>query len=150
METSMNTLQIKNEKDFTLPVRAFASDAGLDLSSKEAVFLKPNERTLVKTGVKVRIPEGYVGLLVPRSSLSKDEIILTNSVGIIDSTYRGEILASLKYVGTEEGKVITAGQRIVQLLIVPIALPTVEVVDEDDETWNATDRGIGGFGSTGK
>jgi dUTP pyrophosphatase len=116
------------------------------------------QRTLVKTGVSVRIPAGYVGLLVPRSSLSKKNIILTNSCGIIDADYRGELLISLMYVNKacEEGygpvghSHIEAGERIAQLLIVPIALPEPIKYTGNDDDWTNTARGTGGFGSTGK
>jgi dUTP pyrophosphatase len=127
------------------PVRANPSDAGADLVSKDRVLLYKKERTLVKTGVKIQIPVGYVGLLFPRSSLSKQDIIMTNSVGVIDSDYRGEIMASLMYMGIEDGEWLQAGQRIVQLVVVPIILPRFKLV----ETLDTTTRGEGGFGSTG-
>lgn len=139
------------------PLRAHPTDAGLDLAAREEVLLDVRKRVLVSTGVQVRIPKGYVGLLVPRSSLSKNNIILTNSCGVIDSDYRGELLVSLMYlgnpetgIGIEDHRHISRGERIAQLLVVPIALPEVKVVYEDDEDWNNTERGTGGFGSTGK
>lgn len=135
-----------------LPVRAHPTDAGLDLASLEAVDLRFNLRKLVRTGLSVRIPTGYVGLLVPRSSLSKKGIMLTNSCGIIDADYRGELLVSLicnfGAAGTEAR--IEAGERIAQLLIVPIALPDPIKYTGNDDDWTNTTRGTGGFGSTGK
>ncbi len=132
------------------PVRANPTDAGLDLKSAYDVTLTKGVRTLVGTGVHVKIPVNHVGLLVARSSLSKKNIILTNSVGVIDSDYRGEILASLMYLGGifEAGDwiALTRGERIVQLLVVPIALPTPVYGEQD---WFDTERGVGGFGSTG-
>jgi dUTP pyrophosphatase len=125
-------------------LRANPSDAGADLVAKEQVELFAGNRTLVKTGVKVEIPVGHMGLLVPRSSLSKLHIIMTNSVGIIDSDYRGEIMASLMYNGTDS-IIIEKGTRIVQLVVVPIILPRFKLV----ETLDTTARGEGGFGSTG-
>lgn len=127
------------------PVRAYESDAGADLIAKEDVLLVNNTRYLVPTGVKVAIPNGFVGLLFPRSSLSKKAITMTNSVGVIDSSYRGEILASLIYTGSMDQIWIEKGTRIVQLVVVPIILPKFQAVKELDETA----RGIGGFGSTG-
>jgi dUTP pyrophosphatase len=124
-------------------------DAGLDLRSKQSVTLARNNRVLVGTGVQARIPEGYVGLLVPRSSLSKKHVVMLNSVGIIDSGYRGELKACLSYTGYQDWVTIDKDERIVQLLVVPIALPNVLVRYEDDEKWNDTARGVGGFGSTG-
>jgi dUTP pyrophosphatase len=140
-------IKIKVTKYGSAPVRAHATDAGADLVSKENILLTRNVRTLVPTGVHVEIPPGYVGLLFPRSSLSKRKIVMTNSVGVIDSDYRGEIMASLMYLG-ELNKVqiqIDAGERIVQLVIVPIVLAKFIEVDELDNTA----RGSGGFGSTG-
>jgi dUTP pyrophosphatase len=127
------------------PTRANPSDAGADLVSKDRILLYKGERELVKTGVRVEIPIGHVGLLFPRSSLSKKDIIMTNSVGVIDSDYRGEIMASLMYIGNESGMYIHKGDRIVQLVVIPIVLPIFKLVDNLTETT----RGEGGFGSTG-
>lgn len=148
-------VQIQTKGSY-FPVRAHATDAGADLISTEDVELLAGIRYLVKTGVSVKIPNGYVGLLVPRSSLSKRNILMTNSIGIIDSDYRGEIMASLLYRGVRSddfvarGEVdkirIDAGERIVQLLIVPIVL--AEFIPFEGE-WDDTERGSGGFGSTG-
>jgi len=146
----VNELQVRLERSELEPTRANPTDAGLDLRSKNTVHLEVGKRTLVGTGVQAKIPTGYVGLLVPRSSLSKRDIAMTNSVGIIDSDYRGEIMASLVYWGTEATGTIEQNERIVQLVVVPIALPDVLVRRQDDETWNDTQRGVGGFGSTGK
>lgn len=133
------------------PVRANPTDAGLDLKSAYDVTLTKGVRTLVGTGVHVKIPVNHVGLLVARSSLFKKNIILTNSVGVIDSDYRGEILASLMYLGNNETLnndwvALNRGERIVQLLVLPIALPTPVYGEQD---WFDTERGVGGFGSTG-
>lgn len=134
-----------------MPIRANPTDAGLDLKSRVTVKLNCTERTLVPTGVYVAIPEGYVGLLVPRSSLSKNGVMLANSVGVIDSDYRGEIMAALISHNNDD-PVINEGDRIVQLLILPIALPRPFVVDGMSvDAWaKTTGRGIGGFGSTGQ
>jgi dUTP pyrophosphatase len=133
------------------PIRANPTDAGLDLKSAYDVTLTKGVRTLVGTGVHAKIPHNHVGFLFARSSLSKKNIILTNSVGVIDSDYRGEILASLMYLGSNETLssdwiTLTRGERIVQLVVVPIALP-VPVYGEQD--WFDTERGENGFGSTG-
>ena len=86
----------KAERPGLMPRRANSTDAGLDLKAKEDYLLLPFQRVLVGTGVSVKIPVGHFGMLVPRSSLSKNNIILTNSVGIIDADYRGEIMATFK------------------------------------------------------
>jgi dUTP pyrophosphatase len=146
-------MQIKLEHPACLPTRSNPTDAGLDLRCKQTTTLQMGKRTLVATGVSVKIPVNHVGLLFPRSSLSKQGITMTNSVGVIDSDYRGEILASLVFNGVPGSlseTEIPAGERIVQLVVVPILLPELEVGDWSDELWNDTQRGTGGFGSTGK
>lgn len=133
------------EDEEYLPVRAKVGDAGADLKLKEDVFLLPNRKMRVGTGVKVEIPPGYVGLVVPRSSSGKLDIRLANTVGVIDSGYRGEIMVFLKYTGDDiyEGE---AGDRIAQLIIVPFVCATYTAVSELSDT----DRGDGGFGHTGQ
>jgi len=139
-------IYIQLENPNNIPFRANPSDAGADLCAKEDTYLLKNTRTLVKTGVRIEIPVGYVGLLVPRSSLSKHNIIMTNSVGVIDASYRGEIMASLMYIGELPEYTIYKDERIVQLLIMPIILPGFIPISKLSET----PRGAGGFGSTGK
>lgn len=144
-------IKTKLEHPACMPVRANPTDAGLDLRTKITTTLQMGVRTLVGTGVSVKVPRGYVGLLFPRSSLSKQGIVMTNSVGVIDSDYRGEIMASLQFngiVGNCNELEIPAGERIVQLVIVPILSVVPDVVGDED--WFDTQRGAGGFGSTGK
>lgn len=144
-------LDIRLAEEASLPVRMHDTDAGLDLCAVEQTTINRSEIKLVDTGVSVAIPPGMVGLLVPRSSLSKQKLFMSNSIGVIDSTYRGNIKASLLYKGTEKSITINKGERIVQLLVVPIALPFVNVIECSREEWeSSTDRGVGGFGSTGK
>ena len=144
-------LEVRLERSELEPTRANPTDAGLDLRAKQDYTLPLSQRVLVDTGVQVKIPQGYVGLLVPRSSLSKQGIEMVNSIGIIDSDYRGNILAALMFKGNapEMSATINALDRIVQLVIVPCALPQPLVRYVDDETWQDTSRGTGGFGSTG-
>lgn len=127
------------------PKRAHATDAGADLMCSNSIYLPQGERTLVPTGVSVEIPSGYVGLLIPRSSLSKEGITMTNSIGVIDAEYRGEIFASLMYNGEFVEKYLAKFTKIVQLVIMPIALPKFNKTEELSKTI----RGSGGFGSTG-
>jgi len=144
---------IKLEHESCMPTRSNPTDAGLDLRCKLTTTLQYGVRTLVPTGVSEKIPIGQVGLLFPRISLSKQGITMTNSVGVIDSDYRGEIMASLMFNGAPGNcneTYLPGGERIVQLVVVPISLPDVTVVDWPDEEWNDTQRGTGGFGSTGK
>lgn len=151
--TQMNDyLYCKCERPELLPFRANPTDAGLDLKSKQLVRLQANSRTMVGTGVSVRIPPGSVGLLFARSSLSKKGIILANGVGVIDSDYRGEIMAPLIYIPIDKDhgvyQEINRDERIVQLVIMPISLP--KPVQYTGKDWVDTARGEGGFGSTGK
>lgn len=128
------------------PRRATPGSAGLDLSAAEDVVLPVGARKLVPTGVCVAIPEGHVGLLASRSGWGlKYGITLANSVGVIDADYRGEVGAVLINHGNQP-IAITQGDRIAQLLLVPVAMPQVTVVDNLDHTT----RGTGGFGHTGR
>ena len=142
----MNTLPARlTHPHAELPTRAHPTDAGLDLAASETTHIAPGVVTLVPTGIVVAIPEGHVGILAARSSLAvKKAMTLANGVGIIDSDYRGEIkVPVIPLDGCHN--LIQAGQKIAQLIILPIALPTVEVVSELPESV----RGLGGFGSTG-
>ena len=142
----MNTLPVRfMHPHAEVPTRAHPTDAGLDLTAAETTHVAPRVVTLVPTGIAVAIPEGHVGLLAARSSLaSKKAMTLANGVGIIDSDYRGEIkIPIIPLDGCHN--LIQAGQKIAQLIIMPIALPTVEVVADLDETT----RNTGSFGSTG-
>ena len=142
----MNTLPARlTHPHAEVPTRAHPTDAGLDLAACETTHIAPGVVTLVPTGVAVAIPEGHVGILAARSSLAvKKAMTLANGVGIIDSDYRGEIkIPIIPLDGCHN--LIQAGQKIAQLIIMPIATPTVEVVSELPESA----RGLGGFGSTG-
>ena len=142
----MNTLPVRFTRPHAeLPTRAHPTDAGLDLYAAETVQVAPRVVTLVPTGIAVAIPEGHVGLLAARSSLAvKKSMTLANGIGVIDSDYRGEIkIPIIPLDGCHN--LIQAGQKIAQLIILPIALPTVEVVAELPDS----ERGHGAFGSTG-
>lgn len=131
----------------TLPTRAHEGDAGLDLYSCEAAHIGPGERWSVGTGVAVEIPEGHAGLVLPRSGLArKHGIALVNSPGLIDSGYRGEVRVLLLNTDPADTFKVAPGDRIAQLVIVPIALAEpVEV-----EALAESARGDGGFGSSGR
>jgi len=128
------------------PARGTPGAAGLDLYSDEKVLLLSGNVTMVRTGIAVEIPEGYVGLVFVRSSLGKAGVALANSVGVIDSDYRGEILLAMVYTSSFGGQYIREGDRIAQLVVIPAPLFELQEVDELSET----KRGEGGFGSTGK
>jgi dUTP pyrophosphatase len=131
----------------TLPVRAYEHDAGLDLHALEAVELAPGERASVRTGIAVEIPEGQAGLVLPRSGLAAQHgIALVNAPGLIDAGYRGELRVLLLNTDRNERCAIAAGDRIAQLVLVRVETPPVEEVAE----LGASERGAGGFGSSGR
>jgi dUTP pyrophosphatase len=128
-----------------VPVRAYAGDAGLDLSSCERVELGPGERALVPTGLAVAIPDGYAGYVQPRSGLAaKHGISIVNTPGLVDSGYRGELLVNLLNTDTRERFVVEPGMRIAQLVI--LELPEIELVEVDELP--ESERGVRGFGSS--
>ena len=127
------------------PTRGTAGAAGLDLYAEEDTLVSSGASVLIGTGIAVEIPEGYVGLVFIRSGLSKAGVGLTNSVGVIDSDYRGEIKLSMIYVAGNGGHYIRARDRVAQLVVVPA--PTFELTEVD--ALMPTERGAGGFGSTG-
>jgi dUTP pyrophosphatase len=143
-------LKIRLKDKTLMPTRANPTDAGLDLRAAVSKLLPSATPTLIDTGVSVQIPPGHVGLVFSRSGLAKHGVTLSNSVGVIDSDYRGNIMVSLICNVEHEREIfINRGDRIAQLVVVPIVLPQIQVVDEDDEEWLNTARGTGGFGSTG-
>ena len=131
--------------DAVVPERAYAGDAGLDLSTCERVELLPGERTVAPTGLAVAIPEGYAGFVQPRSGLAaRNGITVVNSPGLIDSGYRGEIRIVLLNTDRERTFVAEAGDRIAQLVVLPVPELGVREVEE----LPATERGVRGFGSS--
>lgn len=127
-----------------LPVRAHEHDAGADLRASEYHSIGSGQFATVPTGVRVSIPEGCFGLLAARSSLCKRGLLMANGVGIIDAGFTGEIKVPLFNAGNTPSNVL-AGERIAQLVVIPCELPTFKMVDELGDT----ERGEGGFGSTG-
>ena len=137
---------MKTFSDAHLPTYARDGDAGADLYSLHAVNIMPGEYKLVSTGIAMAIPQGYVGLIHPRSGLAaKHGITVLNAPGTIDAGYRGEIKVLLINHGKEVYNIERA-ERIAQLVIQKVENVFFEPVDELD----ATERGIGGFGSSGK
>jgi len=126
-----------------LPQRAHPSDAGADLFALDAHEIYPDEQKLVDTGVAVKIPRGFAGFIYNRSSQGKKGITIPHSVGVIDSDYRGNLKVLLKNIGEDPYK-IEPGDRIAQLVVQRVELPTFR------DAWNDTQRGTGGFGSTGQ
>ena len=129
------------------PAHAHPGDAGYDLHAAEAAVLMPGERASVGTGIAVAIPDGCAGLVLPRSGLAaRHGIALVNAPGLIDSGYRGEVRVLLLNTDRSEPFEVAVGDRIAQLLLVRFETGAAEEVEELD----ATARGGGGFGSTGR
>lgn len=129
-------------KDGIIPTRAHPTDAGMDLYTPIDVYLPANEEIIVDTLVAMEIPEGYVGLITSKSGLMSKGI---TSRGTVDSSYRGHIRAVLFNHG-KNGYWFKRGDKITQMVLLPIITPELEIVTE----LSATERGEGGFGSTGK
>jgi dUTP pyrophosphatase len=128
------------------PVYAHPGDAGADLVAAEAVRLEPGARALVGTGVRIALPDGYVGFVVPRSGLAaKHGITIVNAPGTVDAGYRGELKVALLNTDAAEHYDVAVGDRIAQLIVMPVPrarfIPVTELPDSV--------RGAGGFGSTG-
>ncbi len=129
----------------TIPERAYAGDAGLDLAACERVELGPGERATVGTGLAVAIPEGHAGFVQPRSGLAaRHGITIVNSPGLIDAGYRGELRVVLLNTDSRERFTVEPGMRIAQLVVV--ALPELELLEVDELP--ASERGVRGFGSS--
>lgn len=143
----MTTIKfVRLHPDAVIPSYAHPGDAGADLCSIEAVSIAPGERALVKTGLAMQIPDGFVGLVHPRSGLAiKQGLTVINSPGTIDAGYRGEIMVGLVNLDPRNVIELPAGSRIAQLLIQRVERAEFVVVDELDESV----RQAGGFGSTG-
>ena len=134
--------------DPELPAPAYAKpgDAGADLRSRIDFELEPGERALVPTGVAIALPEGYVGLVHPRSGLAtKNGITIVNAPGTVDSGYRGELMVTLLNTDKTKSFHVQRGDRIAQRIIQKYEHATFTVVDELDQT----ERGASGFGSSG-
>ena len=133
-------------EDARLPGQAYDADAGLDLASCERVEIPPGGRAVVGTGIAVAIPEGYAGLVVPRSGLAaRHGLGKVNAPGLIDPGYRGEVKVILLNTDRAATFVVEPGMRIAQLVIVE--LPSVELVEVEELPPSA--RGEGGLGSSG-
>ena len=134
------------DEDVELPSYAYEGDDGLDLRSAEDVVLKPFERRLVSTGLAIAIPDGYAGFVQPRSGLAlREGLSMANTPGLIDAHYRGELKVCAINLDPEREIHITKGERIAQLVIQKVPRVSLMEVDSLDET----DRGVGGFGSSG-
>jgi len=133
------------DRDAVIPKYSKIGDAGLDLV---ATNIKENTTFQITygLGIALEIPEGFVGLVFPRSSIRNTELTLSNSVGVVDSGYRGELQATFNKLNGLDSISYNVGDRVCQILIIPY--PQIEFVEVED--LSNTERGEGGFGSTGK
>ena len=139
----MSTFQVKlNYEDAQEPARGSDEAAGYDLYSYENQTITPNKIKLIDTGISIRVPEGTYGRIAPRSSVSKKGILI--NAGVIDRDYRGPVKVMVHNLSNND-YVINKNDRIAQLILEQIKTPPVELVEELDDT----ERGDGGFGSTG-
>ncbi len=144
---NLDVLIVRLDPDLPLPRYAHPGDAGFDLCARVDVTLGPGERVAVPTGIALALPAGYAGLVTPRSGLARDwGVGMVNAPGVIDAGYRGELKVLLVNHDGHTTVRLTRGDRIGQLLILP--LPRVRFVEV--ETLPGSDRGTGGFGSSGR
>lgn len=145
-EVSNDLMFTKLNDDAVEPIKATPGSAGFDLCANKDVTIEPNKTVMVGTGISVEIPVGYFGGLFARSGLAtKRGIRLANSVGVIDSDYRGEVIVAL-HNDSDIEQTISNGERIAQLIIIPY----LNCSAKQANTLSETERGSNGFGSTGK
>lgn len=139
---------VRLDPGLPLPGYAKPGDAGLDLRAREGVVVKAaGGRAIVPCGIRIAIPEGYAGFVLPRSGLARDHgITCLNTPGLVDSGYRGEIMVLLVNTDPSEDFTVERGERIAQLVIQRYEHVDFEVVDDLDDS----ERGHGGFGHTGR
>ena len=142
----MNTLKFFCYAPELRPKVATYGSAGLDLRADKWTTIEKGQQVQIATGVVAEIPEGYVGLLIPRSSLGVKGLKLVNTIGVIDSDYRGEIMAIVENT-SDIPLDIDRGERFVQLVVVPC--PYMKVEEVELGSLSDTERGDGSFGSTG-
>ena len=135
----------KLHPDAVIPTYAKSGDAGMDFVATKVISEETYSITY-GTDIAMEIPEGFVGLVFPRSSIRKYELNLSNSVGVIDSGYRGELQATFRKTHGDSSEMYNVGDKIFQMIIIPYPQIQFEETDELSDT----ERGEGGFGSSGK
>ena len=145
--TAVNVSIKRLDPSVELPRYAYEGDAGLDLRANESADIPPHGRVLIPTGLAIAIPDGYAGFVQPRSGMAlKRGLSIANTPGLIDAHYRGELKVIAVNLDPRETVHIERGERIAQLVIQQV--PTVHLVEVDE--LDKTDRGAGGFGSSGE
>ena len=144
-----STLKVKKLNDLaTIPTRGSSDAAGFDLyaATNYDIWIEPHATVKVDIGIAIELPLGTFGAIFARSGLAtKQGLRPANAVGVIDSDYRGPVIVAL-HNDTDERQMVPAGSRIAQLVVIPYMISPIEVVEE----LNETERGSGGFGSTGE
>ncbi len=142
----------KTRQEAKLPVRAHSSDAGMDLffcpdRSSSEVVLAPGETALFATGLKIEVPKNHMLQIMNKSGIASKTSLVTGAC-VVDSGYDGEVFVNLHNIGAEF-RTIVPGQKIAQAVMIPISVPSLDLIEEDNIYGTSTDRGSGGFGSTG-
>ena len=148
MDESLEVMVARTDDGARLPTRGSEYAAGWDLYALEEYVVPFRKSVKLRTGLRVAIPVGYEGQVRARSSLGSKGLILPHSIGTIDADYRGELFVLMTWIGEGESYRVNAGERIAQLLISPI--PEVSFKEVSIEQLGDTERGDGGFGSTGR
>ena len=138
----------KLNSEATIPTQGSPQAAGWDLYALEETIVKRNTSSMIRTGLAIAIPLGWEGQIRCRSSLGKKGMIMPNGIGTIDSDYRGELMVLATWIGEGDEFVVQKGERVAQLLFSKV--PSVKFVERDFEQLGSTDRGTGGFGSSGR
>ena len=138
----------KLNSEAIIPTQGSPQAAGWDLYALEETIVKRNTSSMIKTGLAIAFPIGWEGQIRCRSSLGKKGMIMPNGIGTIDSDYRGEMMVLATWIGQGDEFVVQKGERVAQLLFSRV--PSVKFVERDFDQLGSTDRGTGGFGSTGK
>ena len=148
MRNEINVKFAKLDDNAQLPTQGSAQAAGWDLYALEETIVIKGASVMIPTGLACAIPEGWEGQIRCRSSLGKKGMILPNGVGTIDSDYRGELMVLATWIGEQESFTVKKGERIAQLLFAPV--PKVTIVETEFQNLGDTERGKGGFGSSGQ
>jgi len=146
--TDLNVEFARLDSAAIIPTQGSPQAAGWDLYALEETIVKRNSSSMIKTGLAIAIPEGWEGQIRCRSSLGKKGMIMPNGIGTIDSDYRGELMVLATWIGEGDEFVVQQGERVAQLLFSRV--PKVKFVERSFEELGTTQRGKGGFGSSGR
>jgi len=146
--TDLNVEFAKLSPEAITPTQGTPQSAGWDLYALEETIVRRNSSSMIKTGLAIAIPDGWEGQIRCRSSLGKKGMIMPNGIGTIDSDYRGELMVLATWIGEGDQFIVEKGERVAQLLFSRV--PKVKFVERTFEELGTTERGKGGFGSSGR